>query len=750
MQLTQEQQQIVEHPAGRHGRVLAVAGSGKTTTMAHRLVRLIARGIEPHRIQVLMFNRLARQQFKHSLSRQNLASSRHPRVNTFHSYAWQLLQNQPNWPANSWEDEQIHIHLLWARRAIVKQIRDLHDPDNRVTEDDIDMEIAKTAIAQWKGALIPPDRAGFQAPHGPLYEMLYSEYERERVRQNAITYDDFVSYAVYALEGSEALRQQHVAPLLHLVVDEYQDVNPGQQRLLELLASEGADVMVVGDDDQTIYEWRGARSHYILSGYEQAFPNKPWNTYALSHSFRFGSAIAEASDNVIQRNPGRFPKKLTAYDPGKDCRIVHIRGRNTNRDIITEVQAWRRAQTDPAEIRVLVRTYAQANNLEVLFLRERIPYYVVGRPPFHQTPECQALLNYGRVAAALKHPLTKVVGQQILTIVNKPSRYLARTHMNRLLGQGIQQGWTVADTLARGLTYFSSAPTAGEALRVFLVLLQKIRVMMHSCAIGVLLAWMLEHTHMRQHYRNYYGPGEHSLNHVKTLDSLVDYARFEPHKQLEWQDFMVHLDRLDTQQGRPEHECIAVTTIHRVKGLEFEYVILPDCGEGYMPVVPETGKPAYSVYDRSHPDRIPPVSDGMANERRLFYVALTRSCRALLIGGPQDPKSMDVSRFLAEMVVPPAPRALETITILPSTPACPLPDLPDLGVRKQQVLAYLQALPPSVLAVAGPLAMQARRNRQWGEAAHILNQRHPLADRLWGRKTLEVLSRAWAVKMDAE
>ncbi len=679
--------------------------------MAFWLARLIGNGVEPRRIQVLMFNRLARLQFRNSLNGQNLNPSRHPHVHTFHGYAWHLLKDLPNWPADSWNDEQIHFHLLRVRGKVVKNAREHFGPECRVTKNDIDIEMAKTAISLWKGALIPPDRAGFHPPRGSLYESMYREFERERLRQNAITFDDYVPYAVYALEGSEALRQLHISPLLHLVVDEYQDVNPGQQRLLELLASEGADVMVVGDDDQTIYEWRGARSYYILSGYTQAFPHKPWDTYALSHSFRFGEAIAKASDNVIQRNPGRHPKKLTAYDPGKDCRIVQFRGEHANRDIITEIQAWCRGQMDLSTIRVLVRSYAQVNNLEVHFLRERIPYYVVGRLPLHKTPECQAFLNYGRVAAALDRPLTQANVQNIRSIANKPTRYLAQSDLNQLFDQSLQQRWTVAETLSWGGTYLASA---GERLKTFLDLLRNIRVEMQSRAIGNLLAWMLEHTQLRQHFRDYYGPGEHSLDRVKYLESLVEYAGFEAHRDLTWRDFMVHLNKLDSKQGRPEDQCIAVTTIHRVKGLEFEYVIVPDCGEGYMPVISEKAEPEFVIFDRSQPERIPPPSKDLVNERRLFYVALTRSSRILLLGGPHDPHSMDTSRFLAEMSAPLSAQSPRTTNIQPTLPTCPLPDLPDMGLRKQKLLVCLQAVPLSVLEIAGPLAMKARQKRQWG------------------------------------
>lgn len=200
MQLTPEQQQVIAHPEGCHGKVLAVAGSGKTTTMAHRILHLIQQGAHPSQIQVLMFNRLARDQFVASLQRLGLGEGQQPPVNTFHSYAYRLFNTQGYrmWVGDT--EDLDHLCLRKAKTSVERRMC-LHD-------DVIDLDIARQAIDLWKGSLIPPSRAGFRGARAEAYVALYDEYETLRQQDNAITYADFVPLAVLALEGSSHLLRE--------------------------------------------------------------------------------------------------------------------------------------------------------------------------------------------------------------------------------------------------------------------------------------------------------------------------------------------------------------------------------------------------------------------------------------------------------------------------------------------------------------------------------------------------------------
>ena len=631
VKLTEEQQQVIEHPDHHHGKVLAVAGSGKTTTMAHRILHLMReRGVPRHQIQVLMFNRLARHQFIESLAQLGLKEGQQPPVNTFNSYANQLLDSQSfkHWMGVA--EDRAHLCLLQAKTKVCKYLK--------VSEDKIDIDEAKKAIGLWKGALVPPSRAGYKGKHTEVYVAIYKAYENDRQQNNAITYDDQVPMAVQKLQISPDLLQGKANAVRYLIVDEYQDVNLGQQKLIELLVSGGADIMVVGDDDQTIYEWRGARSDYILGEYENTFTNKPHLTYRLTRSFRFGYCIAQASANVISHNAHRLPKPLISNKPGSQCDVTLVSDSNepggyANRRLSEEIIGLiTQKKANPSDIRILGRTYSQLNGLQTEFLFRKIPFDVVGNKSFLQAGECQALLNYVRIAATLDCMLTQETQEQFKVIANKPSRFLNSREIDSMLSHGRRQGWTLNQllqtTLEDDYTKFIRGSARENLADLTWVLrsIQKKLMPKETSWAGPLLKWIDHEIGFRQHYENYYGPGEASLMRIKTIESFIGYACRE---EMNWQKFITHVDNTDTTQGRPEKEWIKMMTIHSTKGLEFDYIVIPNCTEGYLPVILDNNDP---TFDNREPRRTPQAAEWVENERRLFYVGATRAKKELFIG----------------------------------------------------------------------------------------------------------------------
>ncbi|MCX6016536.1 MAG: UvrD-helicase domain-containing protein [Chloroflexales bacterium] len=263
-QLTPDQQAVVAHPTGFHARVLAVAGSGKTTTMAHRAFQLLQSGTPKTAIQIVMFNVLARKQFTAKLIEIGLVQHLHPGVDTFHSMTYKIMQRAVEAglmaePQELWTADDSEMGRILAHRTIQALEKEGVFPLNT-----IDTEIALMAISLWKSELIPPDRARAMSNGETGLVDVYVRFEAERKKRNAVGFDDFVPIAVELFRQFPEFRAQTVSNFRHVIVDEYQDVNAGQQRLIELLVFPQSDVMVVGDDDQTIYEWRGARPDYIL------------------------------------------------------------------------------------------------------------------------------------------------------------------------------------------------------------------------------------------------------------------------------------------------------------------------------------------------------------------------------------------------------------------------------------------------------------------------------------------------------
>ena len=432
--LTAEQQQIVMHPDNHHGRVLAVAGSGKTTTMAHRIRHLMKeRGIGKHQIQVLMFNHLARNQFIEKLDKFGISRSQQPSVNTFHSFAYRVgnLAGQVQWFG---ENEGLGtLNLLKAISKVAKL--------QKINRAELSLDEAERAIGLWKGSLIPPNYAGYTGSNGNAYVAIYREFEDLRHENNAITFDDFVPLAVALIQGDRSKLSQHASALKYIIVDEYQDINLGQEKLIELLASYGADVMVVGDDDQTIYEWRGARSEYILREFMTTFSSKPHLTYHLTNSFRFGYSIAQASNNVISHNTNRLEKTLIAYNPQMNSRITLVHSVEVNRRLTNEViNLVKHKKVAPSDIRILGRTYAQFNSVMIEFMLRKIPFKVEGGAPFIKSSECNVLLDYLRVASSIDLIPGRTLEPRFLNIANKPNRYLGHAALRLMLQNGQNDG----------------------------------------------------------------------------------------------------------------------------------------------------------------------------------------------------------------------------------------------------------------------------------------------------------------------
>ena len=661
MELTEEQRQIVEHPDNCHGKVLSVAGSGKTTAMAYRVRHLLqTRRIPRRAVQALMFNRLAWRQFGAKLAEIGLSREGQPGVDTFHGFCRRFLdlEQGPHWYGDG--AELMRLNLLKA----IDKVRKAYE-----LADDLpwlDLESAEQAISLWKNALTPPERAGYRGPFGEVFVAIYREYEKARIQARAVTFDDFAPLAVARLSDSGVRRELGLDRLRYIIVDEYQDVNLAQQRLLEVLAADGADLMVVGDDDQTIYEWRGARADYILGEFQSVFANKPHRVYKLTNSFRFGYMVAQGSSHVAQQNSRRLEKRVVAADLSRETDIAVFYDEpgaegSANKELAAEILTLARTKgVAPGDIRVLGRTYAQLNGLCAEFLLEKIPFKVLGAPSLLTAPETQALLDYVRAAAGWGEVLTPGLAQAFLNIANKPSRFLARRDLEPLLAAGRREGLTLGATLEQGLAQAGrwNSMTAAQGLTGLMQLLAGLAEMLAEMPVplaGPLLRETARRSELPRHYENYYGRGESSLKRVETLNSFIAYAG---RSALAWPEFLDHVAGLDTTLGLPEAAWIKLATVHSSKGLEFDYVFLPDCREGYMPVQGVDGDP---TFDKENPARRPRAAEWIENERRLFYVAATRARRGLYIGAPAPwpagklpgPLDSKYSRFLEEMELEP-------------------------------------------------------------------------------------------------
>ena len=639
--LTAEQLAIARHDPTRHATVLAVAGAGKTTAMAHRIRYLVDTGVPGSAIRAVMYNKSARDDFAGKLDALDLGEIR---VQTFHSVGYGILrwaQAEGRLPPFTLATDARAVRDL-ARHAI--EAADAGGDEARL----IDPDDAIEAIGTWKSMLTAP--ADALHTEDPTFERIYSAFERRRQRERFVTYDDMIYDAVRLLERDDVVRDRMVDRLEHLIVDEFQDVNHARLRLLQILAGRRARVMVVGDDDQCIYEWQGARSSFIKRGFVAAFTHHPHTTYKLTRSFRFGPAIAQLSANVIGHNTDRVDKDLVANDLAIDGTITLDAAPPAGgvRQALPRLRELLDAGTPASRIAVLVRKHSQATLLQSLLLAHQIPFFVEDTGPLRDAYPVKLAVWYLDAARGLDLPLTSASAAAAAYVVNRPPRFVKRVAFEGVLREATARGWTLAQLLT-DRERLRGAGLVHGAVGKLRSLERRLRIARDGADpgrdhnAGHALGWLIDNVPFGDLFAAFEGPSavEEDLNVMRSLALLLREAKVAVAQT------RAFLDALDSRAGRPEAECVRITTVFKAKGLEWDHVLLPDLLEGQTPDLRATVNVAVN---RRDPGRAPDPTQTLESERRLFYVALTRARRSVhLFADPDDRRPL--SRFVHEACV---------------------------------------------------------------------------------------------------
>ncbi len=643
--LTTEQRAVVEAPDDAHITVLAVAGSGKTTTMVHRLAELVSRGVAPTHMRAVMFNKAAQRSFESRLT--TIGVSTHAlRVQTWHALAFGIVRHLEN------------VALL-ARRPLVTDggeiLRILSDcireefaerAEHPEEEDGRDGESCIEAIREWKSMLVPPARAGHADDE--FLVGVYARFERRRARDGFRTFDDLVPDAVAALDADPA-RHGLTNRFEHLIADEFQDVDHAQFRLLELIAGSRARVTVVGDDDQTIHEWRGARSAFIRGGFAARMTTHQHLNFTLSTSFRFGPALAASAERAIAPGHGRVPKHIVAADPSQDSRleVVTASGKSPAAldPLVEKLRGLLERGTPASDIVVLGRSWAQLLAMEWRMLAARIPFLMDEHAVFAEDPSLSLLLAYTQAVRTLRTPFSGADGDALARnasrILNRPFRGLSRKGIDALLRDARGDGLTLADIcfeddLHKIVGFHGGARIELKSLGQTLSKAMRRDTGSTGAADAIrLLRNEIDFREALSAHRSEASVAEC----LRAYEVFEDFARAA---QCTLADLDARLASIDTTQGEPKERCIRVTTIHRVKGLEWDYVFIPECDEGWMPL---PGDEESGCFDTTSKITTLGRSPAIESERRLFYVGITRARTTCFLScGDEDTRS----RFLRD------------------------------------------------------------------------------------------------------
>jgi DNA helicase-2/ATP-dependent DNA helicase PcrA len=626
MRFTREQETIIHHRIG-HARVSAVAGSGKTTAMVGRVQYLLQQGAAAKTILILMFNRSARDAFAAKLE-QNLQGSglQPPDVRTFHSLGLRLVNSfsRRNFlPVCRLVSEEYQQEML-AREAVKRHAAEAGGDEEWWSKENLEeffLFIGLVKAHTDPAAVVFADY-GFEERLS-YYIEAYQLFESMRIRAGIRFYEDLIHEPVMAIRQQQQLADWVGGHLDHIIVDEYQDINEVQQQLLKYLAGKRAAVMVVGDVDQCIYEWRGAKPEYIISRFSQDFPRPV--SYTLSYTFRYGHRLALAANHLISNNRLRDRKLCIARPENPDTRISCL-AEGKGLPLISCVQEWQEQGRGLHEAAVLVRIYAQTVPVELALLEHEIPYRLVGHDTVFSCTEIRALLGYlqlcqGTLATGDPESGLATVMAMLIT----PHLWLKKDALRALAKDILAQPGLAGSLICNYAGKYAIGYPAERMISLAGVW-QEVQALPSTTAAGQVLDKVVRETELYDHYLYASRPAV-AENRIKTCTSFI---RFACQSGQDVAGFLAAVKELEqyaaSHEQQKEHlqtadNVLLLTSIHRAKGLEWPLVILPGLEDGVVPFRQAGGE-----------GEIEDIED----ERRLFYVAMTRAMEKLCLIHPSD------------------------------------------------------------------------------------------------------------------
>jgi DNA helicase-2/ATP-dependent DNA helicase PcrA len=590
--------------------VLAGAGSGKTRVLTTRITRLIGeQNVDPQRILAVTFTNKAAGEMRERIARQLGKEPVGMWMGTFHAIGARIVRRSANQlhrtPSFTIYDEDEQL-------SVIKRLMERH----RISPKQYAARAIRGAISDAKNALVTIDEYTRLArdPFSQAVALVYGDLESALRTANAVDFDDLLVLPVRLLESSERELQRWQGRFDHVLVDEYQDTNRAQYRFIKLLAGVHRNVCVVGDDDQSIYGWRGADIRNILD-FTKDFPNA--GVVRLEENYRSVPPILELANVVISENTSRMGKTLRPTRSGGE-RVGLVRAldeRDEAEWVMQDVLA-RRAQRGAAlrDFAILYRTNAQSRALEEACRRHTLPYRLVGSVRFYDRREIRDLMSYLRLMA---NPSDDEAFRRAISV---PRRGIGDTTIEWLAERARPEGLSLFDAASRAGILAEMRPAARTALAGFVGLIERFRARVGELAVDELLRELVIDIHYAEHLRS---EGEElareRLDNIRELISGAAETVVDEGGEVSESALDVFLQRaalvadVDALKG-PDADAITLMTMHNAKGLEFPIVFITGLEDGLFPLA------------RAYDD--PPL---LEEERRLFYVGITRAQQTLAL-----------------------------------------------------------------------------------------------------------------------
>ena len=602
------QRQAVFHTEGPL-LILAGAGSGKTRVLTHRIAYLIQeKEVNPWNILAITFTNKAAQEMRERVDRIAGFGSDAIWVSTFHSTCARILRRHID---NLGYDTNFTIYDTDDQKSVIKDVCRRLNVDTKVFKE----RALLSQISHAKDNLITPDQMEMDAAgdfNQKKTAMVYREYQAALRKNNALDFDDLIVKTVELFQNCDRVLEYYQERFKYIMVDEYQDTNYAQFKFVSLLASRYENLCVVGDDDQSIYKFRGANIENIL-GYERVFPNA--TVIRLEQNYRSTQNILNAANHVIANNAER--KEKTLWTENEEGPKIHFRqfmnGFEEAEYIAGEIsKAHREGLCQYRDCAILYRTNAQSRLFEEKFINANIPYKIVGGVNFYARKEIKDLLCYLKTVDNARDDLA------VQRIINVPKRGIGATTLGRVQDYADKMGIS----LYEALRVAEEVPSIGRSLSKidgFVTFIQMLKSKAQAYSVEDLLKEIIELTGYVKELEA--EDTEEARARIENIDELIS-------KTVTYQQTMEEQDQPATLAGfleevalvadidtvDPEQDYVLLMTLHSAKGLEFPRVFMAGMETGIFP----------SYMSINYGD-----GSELEEERRLCYVGITRAMKEL-------------------------------------------------------------------------------------------------------------------------
>ena len=599
--------------------VLAGAGSGKTRVIVHRMAYLVdERGVSPKTILAVTFTNKAAEEMRARVEELLPETGKGIAVHTFHALCLRLLRS---FGEDIGLPESFTVYGNDDRKQLLRRIC----KDLAFEQREFPLSRIASAVSSFKLRTFMP-RAGFDSRFEDIISNVVSRYQDELSAQGAVDFDDLLLKGVEILECSERTQDFVAKRFCHVLIDEYQDTNRVQYRLMRLIAPH-KNVFVVGDDDQSIYNFRGADMRNILD-FEADFPLA--KTIKLEINYRSSGAILRAAEAVIQNNATRKGKRLVASQSAGEPPEIYCADdeRDEARYVSLSLKKLRSAHPG-ATAAVLLRTHAQTRVFEEELVEKGIPHRVLGGLRFYDRKEIRDTLAYARLL------LNRCDNASFLRVVNVPLRGVGRASVAMIESCAKQEQCSLWDAAQQALNNNLLPGRATAGLKQFLELVGRLDKQTQGQQPSLVLSNVIDESGIVPELLR---EGDTARERRENLEQLVAAAaEYEAQSTANLAGFLDSIS-LVTDIDAAVAAPFLLMTLHAAKGLEFDSVFLAGLEEGLFPHIRATGNPK-----------------SIEEERRLFYVGMTRAKRRLYLSYAQSRRisfqtnERSPSRFLSEV-----------------------------------------------------------------------------------------------------